>query len=294
MLPEYPSWEAIGPRCVLGEATVWDTRSQRLAWVDCDQRKLYLYAPETGEVQEVTLPGHPGSYAFMADGRILMAYRTGLSLIDLETGQHDPVDVSGIDFATARFNDGACDRAGRFWVGTMHKAMREPAGGLYRIDPDLSAHLMAEGYIVANGLAFSPDNRILYHTDSRPAVIYAYEYDLERSAISNRQIFADFGGRNERPDGCTVDAEGNVWAAMLGGSRIAVIDPQGREFRSIPLSVSRPTSLCFGGPNLDILFVTSMQYGLTEEELQAQPLAGVLLALSGLGVGLPEPHFSAA
>lgn len=286
--------EPLGPKCAVGEGPVWDVQSQRLAWVDCDQRKLFLHTPRTGEVRELLLSGQPGSYAFIRDNQLLVAYRTEIALVDLETGGQTSVDVTGIDFSSARFNDGACDRVGRFWVGTMHKALREPVGGLYRVDPDLSVHSMADGYVVANGLAFSPDNRIMYHTDSRPALIYAYDYDLERGEISNRRVFADYAGRRERPDGCTVDAAGNVWAAMLGGSRIAVIDPQGKEIRSISLPVSRPSSLCFGGAELDTLYVTSMPFGLSEEELQAQPLAGVTLALPGAGRGLPEPRFRRA
>lgn len=281
----------IPQKSVLGEAPVWDASAAELSWVDCDRRQMFRLDPETGEIRTFSLSGQPGSYAFCKDGRILIAYRTGLALVDIESGAQQVIETPMVDFATTRFNDGACDRAGRFWLGTMHKGMSEPAGALYRVDPDLSVRRMAEGLTVSNGIAFSPDDKTLYHTDSRPAIIYAYDFDLGIGTISNRRVFADFGGRRERPDGCTVDRDGNLWTAMLGGGRVAVLSPNGEEIRSLPLPATRPTSVCFGGPNLDTLYVTSMMFSLSEEELVAQPHAGNVFALPGVGHGLAEPRF---
>lgn len=281
----------IPPQCMLGEAPVWDPFSARLSWVDCDRKQMFRLDPETGEVRSYQLAGSPGSYAFCGDGKILMAYRNRLAIIDLESGEEHAVDTPMIDFADARFNDGACDRAGRFWVGTMHKGMSEPVGALYRVDPDFSVRQMAEGLIVSNGIAFSPDDKVMYHTDTRRSAIYAYDFDLAGGEISSRRIFADFSTENGRPDGCTIDADGRVWAAMLGAGRIAVLDSAGTEVRSLAVPTSRPTSVCFGGRSLDTLYVTSMRYGLSEEELAAQPDAGSLFAYAGLGRGLPEPRF---
>jgi len=286
-----PDPKVFGPKCVLGEAPVWDAVSARLSWVDCDRKQMFRLDPESGDVTAIDLPGHPGSYAFRSDGTVLIAYRTSLALVDLASGSHQAIETPGIDFAKARFNDGACDRAGRFWLGTMHKAMSEPVGALYRVDPDLSVRQMAEGFVVSNGIAFSPDDRVMYQTDSRPAVIYAYEFDLASGAISGRRVFAGFDASKERPDGCTIDKDGCLWVAMLGGGRVAVLDPDGKEMRSISLPTRRPTSLCFGGPSLDTLFVTSMTLALSEEELAAQPDAGRIFAFEGIGRGLAEPNF---
>ncbi len=284
-------WMVIREPSILGEAPVWNAAEGRLYWVDCDQKRLHRLDPLAARVETLALPGSPGSYAFRPDGTLLMAFRNRLCLLDLETGDTQDVPTPMIDFSQARFNDGACDRAGRFWVGTMHKTMVLPVGALYRIDPDLSVHVMAEGVTVSNGIAFSPDDRILYHTDSRIAVIYAYDFDLAAGTIANRRVFADYGGTHERPDGCTVSSDGLVWAAMLGGGRVAALGNDGREVRSIALPVTRPTSLCFGGAGLDTLFVTSMRHGLSDDELSAQPEAGNLFAVRGIGTGLPEPLF---
>ena len=281
----------IPQKSVLGEAPVWDAVAAKLNWVDCDQRQMFRLDPETGEIRTFGLAGQPGSYAFCDDGRILIAYRTGLALVNIESSAQQVIETPMVDFATTRFNDGACDRAGRFWLGTMHKGMSEPVGALYRVDPDLSIRQMAGDVTVSNGIAFSPDDKIMYHTDSRPAVIYAYDFDLQSGTISNRRVFADFGGRQERPDGCTVDRDGNLWTAMLGGGRVAVLNPKGEEIRSVPLPATRPTSVCFGGRDLDTLYVTSMTFSLSEEELAAQPDAGNVFAFPGIGRGLAEPRF---
>lgn len=284
-------WDVIRQPSILGEAPLWDPVASRLNWVDCDRKILWRLDPETGAVEQFELPGSPGCYAFRRDGGLLLAYRNRLSLVDLASGDHRDVETPMIDFGSARFNDGKCDRAGRFWVGTMHKAMAEPVGALYRVDPDLSVHLMADGVTVSNGIAFSPDDALLFHTDSRLAVIYAYDFDLAAGTISNRRVFADFGGRAERPDGCTVDSSGFLWTAMLGGGRVAVLDTDGREVRSVALPTTRPTSVCFGGPDLDTLYVTTMRLGLSNEELDAQAEAGNVFVGAGLGRGLPEPCF---
>jgi sugar lactone lactonase YvrE len=279
------------PSSVLGEAPLWDAMRAELSWVDCDRRRLFRLHPAANTVRMTDLAAPPGSYAFRKDGRLLMAYRTGLAVLDPESGCSDPIETPMVDFSAARFNDGSCDRAGRFWLGTMHKSMSEPVGALYRVDPDLSIRRMAEGIVVSNGIAFSPDDKVMYHTDSKLAVIYACDFDICAGEIANRRVFADFSGRHERPDGCTVDRNGRVWVAMLGGGRVATLDPDGREMASLRVPASRPTSLCFGGSDLGTLYVTSMTLSLSPDELAAQPDAGCVFAFDGVGQGLPEPLF---
>ena len=279
------------PRSVLGEAPMWEPVSGRLYWVDCDQKKMFRLNPKTHEIETFTLPHHPGSYAFRRNGGMLMAYRTGLSFIDVDTGAHEPI-ASDIDYSVERFNDGKCDRAGRFWAGTMDRRMTENVGALYRIDPDRSVHLMAREMLVANGLAFSPDDRIMYHTDSRSGQIMAYDYTAETGAIGNPRIHFDFAGRRGRADGFTIDAEGCLWAAEINAGQVVRIDPKGRCVREIVLPTSRPTSAMFGGADLRTLFVTTMQHRLTDDEIARQPQAGCLFAIEVDVPGLAEPRFA--
>lgn len=282
------------PKAVLGEAPLWDPAGRKIWWVDCDQKKLFCRDPApAAEVQTFTLPHHPGSYAFRANGAgMLMAYRNKLALIDVETGESRPFEATGVDFSRERFNDGACDRAGRFWTGTMHTKRSEPAGSLFRIDPDLTVRRIESGLIVSNGISFSPDDRIMYHHDSRAGLIFAYDFDLERGEVRNRRVFVDFAGRPGRPDGCTIDAEGNLWVAEIGAGRVVRFDPKGRQIGAIELPVSRPSSVMFGGDDLSTLFITTMREGLTPEQQAQQPLAGCLFYVKVDVPGLPEPRFA--
>lgn len=279
------------PICTLGEGPVWDAALGALHSIDAAGRMMHRNDASGAPTGSWALPRLPGSYAHRAGGGILMAWRNGLGLIDPEAGRFEDIPGLPIDFARERFNDGACDRRGRFWAGTMDRGLREPVGALYRIDPDLTVHRMMEGITLSNGIAFSPDDRVMYHGDSRPGVVRAYDFDLETGRIANPRIHIDFTAGHGRPDGCTMDAEGCLWVAEVEAGRIVRFDPAGKRMREIAMPVAKPTSVMFGGAGLATLFVTSMRYGLTEEALAAQPLAGRIFALEPGVAGLPEPRF---
>ncbi len=284
-------------RCVidckndLGEGPVWDVATARLWWVDVNGRKIFHADPGVGPVEEYAVPDRPGCLAVRSDGTLIIALRRGVILFDPTTGTHRDVPCP-IDFGVERFNDGACDRRGRFFAGTMHKEMNDRIGGLYRVDADLSVHRVAGDICLSNGIAWSPDNRTLYHCDSRPGVVFAYDYDIEAGTVANRRVFADFDGRVGGTDGCTVDAEGGLWVAEVGAGQIVRFLPDGRIDRVVKVPVTRLTSVMFGGPDLRTLFVTSMRYHNSEESLAAEPQAGGVFALDVGVAGLPEPRFA--
>lgn len=279
-------------RAVLGEGPVWDDRRGRLSFVDAAEKLLFTLDPLSGTSDRTALPYYPGSYAYRRAGGMVIAYRNQLVIIDGDIAAGRVIPTPGVDFAVERFNDGACDRAGRFWVGTMDRKLKDPVGALFRFDPDHNLTRMVGELIASNGIAFSPDDRVMYHTDTGVARIYAYDYDIDSGAISNRRIFADFVAGRGRPDGCTIDAEGCIWVAAIGAGEIVRIDPSGRRVAAIALPVIRPTSVMFGGSDLRTLFVTSMQHGLTPEELAAQPQSGCLFSVRVDVPGLLEPRFA--
>jgi len=278
---------------VLGEGPVWDDKRGRLSFIDAAEKLLFTLDPASGANNKTVLPHYPGSYAFRSGSGMVMAYRNQLALIDDGdiAGAH-VIPTPGVNFAGERFNDGACDRAGRFFVGTMDRKLKDPVGALFRLDPDYTLTRMASDLIASNGIAFSPDDRVMYHTDTGAAQIYAYDYDLDKGALANRRVYADFTAGPGRPDGCTIDAEGFVWTAAIGAGEIVRLDPSGRRVAAIALPVIRPTSVMFGGRDLRTLFITSMQHGLTPEELAAQPQSGCLFAVRVDVPGLPEPRFA--
>ncbi len=281
------------PVAVLGEAPVWDPQAGRIWWVDCEQKKLFHRNPASvADVNTIALPHYPGSYAFRKNGGLIMAYRNGLTLLDPETGEDQPFEAAGADFSQERFNDGACDRAGRFWVGTMDRKRTGRNGSLFRVDPDLTVTRIVGDLVVSNGISFSPDDRIMYHHDSRSGLVFSYDFDIDSGEIRNQRVFMDFAGRPGRPDGCTTDAEGNLWIAEIGAGRVVQFDARGRQIRAIEMPVTRPSSVMFGGNDLSTLFITTMRDGLPSEELERQPLAGCLFYVKVDVPGLPEPRFA--
>jgi sugar lactone lactonase YvrE len=282
------------PRAGLGEAPVWDAEGGMLLSVDCVGRRLFRHTPDGTLTGDWPLPKSPGSYALrQGHAGLLMAYRNGLALVDPEAGRAEAIDAGpAVDFAVERFNDGRCDRRGRFWTGTMDRALRDPVGALCRIDADLSVRRMLGGITLSNGIAWSPDDRVMYHCDSGPALVRAYDFDLAAGAVENPRVLIRFAAGEGRPDGCTVDAEGFLWVAAVEAGMVVRFDPAGRRVREVRLPVSRPTSLAFGGEGLRTLFVTSMRHGMTEEELAREPLAGGILALDAGVAGLPETRFA--
>jgi sugar lactone lactonase YvrE len=193
------------------------------------------------------------------------------------------------------FNDGAVDRQGRFWAGTMcypYDACGQPEGSLYRLDPDLSVHTMETGIGISNGIGWSPDNRLMYFTDSPLHMIYVYDFDASTGTIENRRPFVHTPDEKGFPDGLAVDSEGFIWSACWGGGKIKRYDPDGKVERTIRLPVQYPTSCAFGGESLDELYITSDSRAVSEEKRAQQPFAGDLFRLQAGIKGLEQPKFA--
>ena len=275
----------------LGEGPLWSAKDETIYWIDVTQRKVFRHAMRSGKTETFSVSGMPGSIALRRDGSILAAYRTGLALVSLESGQETKLS-SPIDFGIERFNDGKCDRRGRFFAGTMDKVMKETVGGLYRVETDRSVSKVAGGILLSNGIGWSPDNRILYHCDSRPGLVYAYDYDIDTGTPSNRRVHIDLSSAGYHPDGCTVDAEGCLWIAEVNSGRVGRYAPNGQRIGGIDLPTKRVSSVMFGGAGMDTLFITTMRYNLPPGDLATQPLAGRLFVAHPGVKGLPEPYFA--
>jgi sugar lactone lactonase YvrE len=275
----------------LGETPLWCARSNKLWWLDIEKPKLQSYDPATGAHAVKALPGvYAGAHALTTSGDRLVATDLRLQRLEETSGVLTPFATveTGID---NRLNDGRVDARGRFWVATMDNQLNRPTGGLYRIDPDGTVTRHASEIIVGNGIAFSPDGRTLYFTDTRRYTSYAFDLDLDDGVITNRRVFADYSATGDRPDGACVDVDECLWAAFFAGGRIVRYRPDGVIDRMITLPVTNPTCLCFGGTGLRTMFVTSATKFLTPEQRAREPLAGALFAIEGVGQGLPEHRF---
>ncbi len=278
-------------RAGLGESPIWDAREKALWWIDGRKPSINRFDPATGLNRAVTPPEPVHAIALTRSHRLLCALEASLVFMDCETGAVQRL-AAPIEGVADNLNDGACDRAGRFWVGSKARDWVTPVGALFRWDPDGSLHRLDEGFKLSNGMGWSPDNRTMYFIDSAPGEIYAYDFDLATGNPRNRRTLVRVAEEHGLPDGMTVDAEGFLWVAQWSGGRVVRYDPDGKAERVIPMPVRRPTSVTFGGPDLTMLFVTSGTMRMSEAELAAEPLAGSLFALDTCIRGLPEPRFN--
>jgi len=283
------------PACILeshaecGESPVWDRRAGVLWWVDIHGRRIHRTRWPDIHDESWPAPGRPSCLALTGDGGVVVAIERDLHAFDPQSGRFSLLASCAGEPPEHRFNDGRCDRHGRLWIGTLPEALDAPSGGFLRYDAGSRRfRRVMDGFIVPNGLAFRADGRAMFVADSRARTVWRCTLD-GTGMPGEREIFATFAEEEGRPDGAAVDAEGFYWVAHVTGGRITRFAPDGRRDRTIRLSVSRPTMCAFGGPDLDVLFVTSGTEHLDSAALAQQPHAGGLFAFRPGVRGLPEP-----
>lgn len=275
----------------LGETPLWCGRTNTLWWLDIEQPRLQSYHPASG-VHRV----YPfecdwlGSLALTTGNALLVATDLSLRLFDPQTGEQALLVELEKDVDN-RLNDGRVDSHGRFWVGSMDNGLSNPSGSLYRVDANGQASTHHSGIIVSNGIVHSPDGRTMYLTDTRRFTTWAFDVDPQSGTLSGQRVFADYSSSGDRPDGATVDVDGCIWQAFFAGRRIVRYTPAGAIDRVIEVPVSNPTCLCFGGSDLRTLYVTTAFKFLSPAQLAAEPMAGSLLAIDGVGQGLAEHRY---
>ena len=277
----------------VGEGPLWSSENQTIYWVDIPKHLIYRYALENEnlEVFDVGLP--VGALALRESGGIVAATKRGFAFWDFLSEDLvflvDPEE----DKPETRFNDAAVDRCGRFWAGTMSDSDPHGShGSLYRLDPDGSVARMDTGFTVSNGIGWSPDDKIMYFTDTMRSVIYAYDFDIAAGTLENRRSFVTVPDGEGFPDGLTVDSEGFVWSAIALGYKINRYDPDGILEREIQVPTAFVSSCTFGGPGMDDLYITTGLEPLNDDEKVSQPFAGDLFKVSTGIKGLEEPKFS--
>lgn len=283
-------------KTTLGEGPLWDVDQERLYFIDSFDGRVFRTTVDGGELRAWDVPQKIGSMALRKDGGgAVVSLQRGFHLLDFKTGDvtliHDPEP----DFANNRINDGKVDKRGRFVAGSMDTMEQGANGALYSLSTDFQVTKLDSGIVCSNGPCWSPDGRVFYFADTWSGEIWAYDYDLETGEVSNRRTFArvDTGGGGAA-DGATVDAEGCVWSALVYDGKLVRYTPDGQVDRIIAMPVKKVTSVMFGGPNLDILFVTSMAKPPLSRFPGDGVLRGSLFAIHDLGIrGVPEPRFGA-
>ncbi|MGL4488936.1 MAG: SMP-30/gluconolactonase/LRE family protein [Rhizobiaceae bacterium] len=278
---------------ILGEGPLWDVDAQRIYWIDSLGGLVYRATADGREIRSWDVPAKIGSMALRRNGGAVVALQTGFHFLDFTTGDVSLIIDPEPEMPNTRLNDGKVDRAGRFICGSMDMGESATIGSLYSLAPDLSLQKLDEGIMVSNGPCWSLDDKTLYFADSFTQKISAYDYDISKGTVSSKRTFVTVdGSKGGFPDGSTVDAEGCLWNALVYDGRIVRYRPDGQVDRVIEMPVCKVTSVMFGGPNLDTLFVTSMAKPPLPRFPGDPVLRGSLFAISGLGVtGVPEPKF---
>lgn len=280
---------------LLGESPFWHPDEAALYWCDIPGRTLNRWHPASATHRQWALPAEPGCCAPLPGGELLLAMRDGLFRFDPASGQRQLLAPPPYGTAHERFNDGKVDPQGRLWVGTIYEPRNPALASLYRWAGG-RLDRMAGDVTVSNGLAFSPDGRVMYWSDTTAHRICALDLDATEGTVSGQRVFAQFAPKQPgqdlatyggRPDGAAVDVEGAYWVAMFEGQRLLRLACDGRVLQELPLPVRCPTMPCLGGPDLRTLYVTTARQNRPAAELAAQPWAGCVLQMRVDVPGLP-------
>ncbi|XP_050700348.1 uncharacterized protein LOC126987425 [Eriocheir sinensis] len=299
------------PAMKLGEGPFWLSEQDTLLLVDVFAKGLRTYHVTSGKMESVFFDdpdAHRASLVVPIEDKpdqYLIGLGTSLSLLSLPTGttRREPIKPQILQKTQdPHFNDGKVDSKGRLWVGTMTylDETETPAGhedsSLYKLDLDMTFTKMVDKVTISNGMAWSADNKTFYYVDSKPGLIYGFDFDEEAGTLTNKRVVFNYekaGLADQVPDGMTIDTDGNLWAACFGGAQVIQVDPRaGKLLRQVAVPSPHVTSVCFGGPDLDTLFVTTGTLRLTPEQLKQYPQAGGTFSITGLGVkGYPSNKF---
>jgi len=282
--------ETIPVRSTLGEGVLWDTETQTLWWTDIEECRLYRYDLSGRRLCHHTMPERLCSFGFTSrSGCFIAAFESGFALYEPEADAIRWLVKPEAECQGMRLNDGRVDRHGRFWAGSM--AETEALAGqacLYCVDTSLRLSCRERGISISNSICWSPDSTVFYFADTPRRIIWRYDFDASSGAISNRRVFAETPS-GALPDGAVADADGCIWSAQWGAGRIVRYSPDGRIVQMQDVPVRLPTCVAFGGPALDLLFVTSARSGL-EKNATGDDDGNVLVYEAGTK-GLPEARF---
>lgn len=280
----------------VGESPLWHPDLQTLYWVDIDGFAVHSLHPASGRHHKWPMASEPSALAISSNGGLVVALRAGVMHLNTDNGDLTAIAGAPYDTATTRFNDGKTDAAGRFWVGTIYEPRDKPAADMYVLDKGALRLAWPANVVNSNGLAFSPDNTVLYHADTAGHKVTRYAFDAAAGTVSAPQVLhqfssdksaPDYGGR---PDGAAVDADGNYWVALFEGGRVVKLSPSGAILEEIALPARCPTMVTFGGEDLKTLYITTAGKR-PAEELARLPLSGKVLQVKVNVAGRPAPMY---
>jgi sugar lactone lactonase YvrE len=263
-------------RAELGEGALWHPEEQKLYWVDIEGRALHIYDPASGADIQFPTGERISTVVPVAGGNVLVALQNGIHEMDIKTGSLTFIANTKKD-PNVRFNDGKCDPAGRFWVGTKSVNKAKPEAVLYRMDHDKTIRLMLTGIFNSNGITWSADKKTMYYIDTPTLSVQAFDYDNELGTIKNGRVIIGIPIGGGFPDGMTIDEEDNLWIALWGVGTVAKYNPRtGKLLQTIKVPAPNTSSCAFGGRDLKTLYITTARIELSADILRQYPLSGDL------------------
>lgn len=275
--------------CTLGEGPVWDSKKNKLWWVDIKQKKI-LALSDINKLEVINCPGQVGCLGILDENHLIVAEETGIYTLNLQTHNFDRLGNISPEQGTVRYNDGKIGPDGRFWFGSLDDSTFPDTGCLYSIDVDGNAKKHLEKIRCSNGIGWTEDGNRMFFTDSMQRMIWSFDFNKTNGNISNKALFAEIRG-DQVPDGLAVDLEGNVWSAMWDGWCVVKFDPNGMELERVHVPVPRPTSCAFGGRDMKTLFITSASVDLDQQILADAPDSGELFSIKVDIPGVPVGNF---
>lgn len=279
----------------LGEGVIWDHPAGKIWWTDIQQSQLYRYDPKSKELEQWQTPERLCCFAPVENGvGLAAAFESGFAFYNPETGDLDWIEKLEQDNPVTRFNDGRTDRQGRLWSGTMTEGHDAPyRGSLYCLNADLSITKTINNLLIPNSLCWSPDGTVMYHTDTPTQRINRYPFNPAGGTFGEAELLVNTE-KDCYPDGSIIDAEGYLWNAQWGGSRVVRYAPDGHEDLVVKIPTAQPSCVAFGGEDLNLLIVTSAHQGMDAEIRAKDTQAGNLFIFETEYTGLVERGFVSA
>lgn len=279
-------------QCECAENPLWDECNCAFYWTDIPAGRIYHLDPRDSSMRTYEFGEPVGSFAMRRQGGMIVAMASGFAFFDPATGAIQPIANPEAKITGNRFNDGKACPKGHFWAGTLATSLAPGAGSLYRLSTEGKVRKIMGGLTISNGMGWSPDHRTMYFIDSKPGTVYAFDYDDETGDVTNRRVIWKVPDAFGLPDGMTVDTEGMLWIAFYNGSCVRRWNPHTHEImETISLPTKQITSCVFGGPNMNVLYITSASEDFTPEQRAADPMAGRIFAVEVHHRGKPLFHY---
>ncbi len=276
----------------LGEGALWNYKTSELYWIDIEEKKFFVYNPKTKQNTAYSMPSKIGTVVPHTKEEVVVALEDGIYKLNLESKALTLFSNIESQLTENRFNDGKCDPAGNFWVGSMHLEQTKQAASLYKIAKNGEAEKMLDSITISNGIVWTKDSKTMYYIDTPTSKIKAYDYNIKDGSISNERVAVEVSESIGYPDGMAIDNEDMLWVGLWNGNGVGRFNPKtGKLISKVEVPAHNVTSCAFGGENFETLYITTARVDMTELELKEKPLSGSIFRVKTGVKGVKSTFF---